>query len=214
MLKPRASYRQTIGMTRVQGFLSFCGAVNGLGFLARLPHLSWPHPYFSTMGTTLLLAMVALRVCRRSELAALNLFCWLALPVTMLAASNEKHIHPELTWSAQMALPLLGLLAVAFLGRDSPSTLGYFLGAAGATAWMIWALYGRQGGAGVAVFGLAVMGALLVGWINSGPVQLARDVDEQKGRVKKITQELKDDRRTIQQAYGTSRQTRGSPEPD
>lgn len=182
--KPRASYLQTTGMTRVQGFLSFCGAVNALGLLARLPYLPWSHPYFSTMGATLLLAVVALRACRRSELAALNLFCWGALPLTMLAAANEKQLHPELAWSVQMVLPLLGLLAIAFLESNNRSMLAYCLGAGVSTAWMIGALYGRLGGAGVAAFGIGLLGLLLSFWLKRDPTTMLQEAREEQAELR------------------------------
>jgi hypothetical protein len=185
-------------MTRIQNFLLFCGAASALGLLARLPYLPWSHPYFSTLGSTLLLSVVALRVSRRSESAALNLFCWGALPLTMLAAIYEKRLHPELTWSAQMFVPLVGLLTVALLSRDGRSLLVYALGSAGATAWMVGELYGRQGAAGVALFVFGVVGGLLLYWVQHDPVAEAQDIqatlDEQRGELEQIKNEQEQER--------------------
>lgn len=198
-------------MIRARFFLLACALVNGAGIVARLPYLPPTHPYFLTMGATFLLAVGALVITWRSLLGSLNLFCWASLPLIFLAAVYEHRLHPELTGSLLLLMPGIGLLALGILGRDTRSVLAYSVGAMGITGLMMRDIYGRVGAAGTTVFVLGAIGAGLIFWINSGPVQLARDIGEQKGRVKKITQELENDRRTIQRAYEASRQIRDSP---
>lgn len=180
-----------MGLGNTGRFLNLMLLVPIVGITLRLAALGPTHPYLLSMYGLVIVALIARRIS--SAIIAVNVYCWLAPLSIFLMVHAEAKLHPDYSWGAVGLVPLLGILAVAILGRDLPSLLSYALWAMGQLAIM-GHFYGSTGWTGVLIFLVGGLSLLLSLWLMDNPVaelQKANEkLDKLRGEASRLNQKL------------------------